>query len=186
VGSVYVVINPDIIVSPGSLKIIYDRLQADRGIGILGVRLRYPNGDLQASCRRFPTLRSVFLRGLLPEKDAARFKSIRRYLMLGDAPREPGPVDWVLGSCLAMRREAIEMVGGFDETYFMYYEDIDLCYRVKQLGMKIEYYPLVEWVHDYRRESTQNGRWALRRRHFQSAMRFLHKHVRHRGVLQSV
>jgi GT2 family glycosyltransferase len=185
-ASVYVVINPDIIVAPGSLKTLHDRLLADRSIGILGVRLCYPNGDHQASFRRFPTMRSVLIRGFLSEKDAARFKSIRTYMMTGETPREPRPVDWVLGSCLAMRRDVIDAVGGFDENYFMYYEDIDLCYRVKQLGLRVEYYPHVEWVHDYRRESTKSGRWGLRRRHFLSAMRFLQKHVRHRGVLQSV
>jgi GT2 family glycosyltransferase len=185
-AEIYVVINPDIIVSPGSFGVLYERLTSNQQLGVVGVRLRYPNGELQASCRRYPTLRSVLLRGLLSENCAARFSSIRRYLMMGETLREPTSVDWVLGSCLAMRRETVGAVGGFDEDYFMYYEDIDLCYRIKKTGLNIEYYPAIEWIHDYRRESTHSGRWHLRRRHFLSAMKFLKKHVHDRGVLQSV
>jgi N-acetylglucosaminyl-diphospho-decaprenol L-rhamnosyltransferase len=177
----YLVLNPDVQVSRGSLSLLLDRLASHPRIGALGVRLRYPDGRPQSSCRRYPTLRSVILRGLLPEPWALRFPAIRHYLMNDLCLDQPGAVDWVLGSSLLLRQAAVEEVGGFDERFFMYYEDIDLCYRLSRAGWRVEHFPAVEWIHDYRRQSVQAGQWRLRARHFQSALAFLRKHFPERG-----
>jgi GT2 family glycosyltransferase len=185
-GDWYLVTNPDVKPAPGSLGPLLKRAAARPRLGAMGVRLRYPDGRPQASCRRYPTLRSVLLRGLLPEEKAARFRSIQRYLMTETALEVPTSVDWMLGSCLLLREEALKQVHGFDEGFFMYYEDIDLCFRLKKAGWDVEYNPEFEWVHDYRRESTRNGRFKLRGIHFYSAMRFLAKHLPERGLYASL
>jgi GT2 family glycosyltransferase len=74
-------------------------------------------------------------------------------------------------------------VGGFDESFFMYYEDIDLCHRLRLKGWSVEYFPEVEWVHDYRRQSARRGQWRLRLTHFGSALRFLGRRGRAEGWL---
>jgi N-acetylglucosaminyl-diphospho-decaprenol L-rhamnosyltransferase len=126
-------------------------------------------------------LRSVLLRGFLSEEKAARFPSIRRYLMMDDAPRTARTVDWVMGSCLFLRGDALRDTGGFDEKFFMYYEDIDLCHRLGRAGWSVEYFPDVEWIHDYRRQSARRGQGWLRLIHFQSALRFLLRRARADG-----
>ncbi|MGQ0645836.1 MAG: glycosyltransferase family 2 protein [Elusimicrobiota bacterium] len=181
----YLVTNPDIVVAPGSLSRLMEELAARPQAGALGVKLLYPDGRPQASCRRYPTLRSVLLRGFLPESRAARFQSIRRYLMRDADLERPGPVDWVMGSCLLLRAEALRAVGGFDEDFFMYYEDIDLCYRLGRAGWSVDYVPQVEWIHDYRRQSARPGQWKLRAAHLRSALRFLAKHAWERGIYAS-
>ncbi|HAM36499.1 MAG TPA: hypothetical protein DEB40_14610 [Elusimicrobia bacterium] len=182
----YLVTNPDVHVSPGSLSRLLDRLRAQPKLGIIGAGLRYPDGRGQASCRRYPTLRSVLLRGLLPESLARNFPSIRRYMMLDDDIAAPTAVDWVLGSCLFMRGRAVHETGGFDENFFMYYEDVDLCCRVRQAGWLVEYNPSVQWTHEYRRESARSLRLGLKAAHFKSAMRFLRKHLAFRGAWSSI
>lgn len=181
----YLVTNPDVRPARGSLGSLLKQAAFRPRLGAMGVRLRYPDGRPQYSCRRYPTLRSVLLRGLLPEDKAARFRVIQNYLMMETAPETPTPVDWMLGSCLLLRAEALKQVGGFDEGFFMYYEDIDLCFRLRKAGWRVEYHPGVEWVHDYRRESARQGRLKLKGIHFYSAMRFLAKHLPSRGLYAS-
>jgi GT2 family glycosyltransferase len=182
----YLVTNPDVRAAPGSLSLLMEEMRARPQAGALGVKLRYPDGRPQSSCRRYPTLRSVLLRGLLPESRAARFEAIRRYLMRDADLEKARPVDWVMGSCLLLRAEALRRVAGFDEEFFMYYEDIDICYRLRRAGWSVEYLPHLEWVHDYRRQSARPGEWKLRAAHFYSALRFLAKHAWDRGVYASL
>jgi GT2 family glycosyltransferase len=184
-GRFHLVTNPDVRVPRGGLASLVGALESDPSLGAVGAGLSYADGRPQTSCRRYPTLRSVLLRGFLSEEKAARFAPIRRYLMEGQALDRPRPADWLLGSCLLIRREALDAVEGFDEGFFMYYEDIDLCYRLNAAGRPVQYRPEVRWVHDYRRESAGKGRLKLRAVHFMSAMRFLAKHLPRRGLLGS-
>jgi hypothetical protein len=181
----YLVTNPDVILPPAGLLPLWEHLRTHPDTGVLGCRLLYPDGRAQPSCRRYPTLRAVLLRGLLSEGLAAHFAPIRRYFMAGEVHDDSIRVDWVLGSCLLIRGDVLEKVKGFDEGYFMYYEDIDLCYRVRRAGWHVEYFPAVHWFHDYRRESTSGTSWKLRCHHFYSAMRFLIKYGSERGWINS-
>lgn len=185
-GKYHLVTNPDVLIPAGGLGALVKTLEADPSLGAVGARLLYADGRLQPSCRRYPTLRTVLLRGFLSEEKALRFAPIRRYLMEGELPEGPRAVDWLLGSCLLVRRQALDAVEGFDEGFFMYYEDIDLCYRLNAAGRPVHYRPDVEWVHDYRRESAKRGKLKLRAVHFLSAMRFLAKHLPRRGLLESI
>jgi GT2 family glycosyltransferase len=115
-------------------------------IGVAGPKIINSDGSVQLSCRRFPSfINAAFYTILAGIKPDNRFS--RRY-KLADADRSrPFEVDWVSGSAMMISGEAIKQTGMFDENYFMYVEDVDLCYRMRQSQFKVYYYPLVKILH---------------------------------------
>jgi hypothetical protein len=115
-------------------------------IGIAGPKIINTDGSVQLSCRRFPSfINAAFYTLLAGIKPDNRFSRIYK---LADADRSmPFEVDWVSGSAMMISAEAIKLVGMFDENYFMYVEDVDLCYRMRQSQFKVYYYPLAEILH---------------------------------------
>jgi GT2 family glycosyltransferase len=115
---------------------------------------------VEDSARHFPTAFSLF-RKLVDERRAPEY------------PVDQGAqrVDWVAGMFLLLRSEAFRRIGGFDERYFLYYEDVDLCQRLGTVIGPVIYEPRAEVIHDARRASRRDLRLALR--HFGSALRFL-------------
>ena len=90
--------------------------------------------------------------------------------------QEPKEVDWLLGAALLLRGQMLSEIGYFNEKYFLYYGDVDLCWRARKKGWKIVYYPQVQAVHHYQRASARGGIFnPLKWSHFFSAMRFLIK-----------
>lgn len=139
------VLNPDVILCPGFV----DRLcaaaldvaeDASHGmpIGIVGFGQRNRDGSRQLSVGRFPSLVRM-IAGLL------RPRRVRKYIAPTDAQRQRVP--WVTGSCMLLRRECLEALGGFDEDYFLYYEDVDVCRRATAEGYAVCFDPAVEAVH---------------------------------------
>ncbi|HET9443408.1 MAG TPA: glycosyltransferase family 2 protein, partial [Acidimicrobiales bacterium] len=119
--------NPDATVEPGAVKALVDVLDARPEVGVVGPRIEEVDGSLYPSARRFPSLADsvghAFLGMVWPANPFTR-----RYRML-DWDHEPADVDWVSGACFLVRRTLWERLGGFDEGYFMYAEDVDLCWR---------------------------------------------------------
>lgn len=150
-GPYILILNPDTLISPDILSLFVSFMDAHQDIGVCGPKLVYPDGTLQFSCRQFPTLWVLLLRIFRLEKVAKR--TIRAYLMADWDHAQPREVDWVIGGCMLLRREVVVQAGCLDERFFMYYEDIDLCYRIKQMGWKVYYYPQVTCVHHHRRTS---------------------------------
>jgi N-acetylglucosaminyl-diphospho-decaprenol L-rhamnosyltransferase len=115
-----------------------DRLTNDPSLGLVGPALVTPAGDLQPSGRAFPTLRRSSVQAVLgvifPENGYSR-----RYREANCARAGIGIVDWVTGACLLVRRGAFEAVGGFDGRYFMYVEEVDLCWRLAGAGWRTGY-----------------------------------------------
>lgn len=146
-ADVLIVSNSDIIFSPGSIAAMVDDLRRHPEAGLNGPRLLNTDGSLQASC--FPLPGGV---QWLFDNDAAcallRFVPFlrRRLLRLWkhDGERE---VAWVKGALLGIRRSAYEQVGGFDESFFMYYEETDLCLRLAKHGWRIRFTPAAEVIH---------------------------------------
>jgi GT2 family glycosyltransferase len=125
-GRYVFVTNPDIVVRPHALQRMVDYLDEHSDVGVVACRLEYPDGSLQLSCRSFPTLASFLIRGLpLPERLKSESRVMRQYLLSDWDHASTREVDWCLGSCLLVRRETIEAVGGMDSRFFLYYEDID-------------------------------------------------------------
>ncbi|MGH9225877.1 MAG: glycosyltransferase family 2 protein [Acidimicrobiales bacterium] len=143
----YVLItNPDVIVEPGTLEALVAALERDPRLGAVGPRVEEPDGTLYPSARQFPDL-TVAAGHAFFGYVAPRNRWTRAYRLLDWDHSTPGEVDWVSGSCFLVRRAAYEAVGGFDERYFMYAEDVDLCWRLWRAGWRIAYEPAGRVVH---------------------------------------
>src|SRR5262249_2914091 len=141
-GQWFLLLNPDMSVPEGFIDgalALADELTASNPrAGIVGFQLRNSDGSRQLSAGPFPTLMSTLTGLLLP-------RSRRKYRL----PRARGwcRVPWVTGCCLLVRRACLEDLGGLDEDYFLYYEDVDLCRRARARGWSVWYEPAVWAVH---------------------------------------
>jgi GT2 family glycosyltransferase len=175
-GRYLLVLNPDTQVHAGALDELVRFMDATPGAGAAGGQLIGLDGEVQDSCREFPNLLAVILRGTPLHRVFPNHPSLRRYL-LADRPHDTlQEVDWVLGACLLMRREAWEEVGPLDEGFFMYYEDIDWCYRARRAGWAIYYAPAARITHHHRRQSAKGLFNRLTKEHIKSIMRLFRKH----------
>jgi N-acetylglucosaminyl-diphospho-decaprenol L-rhamnosyltransferase len=165
-----VVANADTRFASGALRHLADALEADRSLGAAGPLVRYPDGRLQASARRFPTLGQAAGHALLGLwwRDNPWTRSYRMH----DAdPLAPRDVDWLSGCALALRRDAFLEVGGFDPGYFMFVEDVDLGYRLRAAGWRVRFEPRAQVVHAVG-ASTGTARAAMVVAHARSLDRF--------------
>jgi N-acetylglucosaminyl-diphospho-decaprenol L-rhamnosyltransferase len=113
---------------------------------MVGPRIFGKSGDLYPSARRFPHLVEAFGHGVIGQFWPGN-PFTRRYRMVDWDHAGAREVDWVSGACFLARREAWDAVGGFDRTYFMYMEDVDLCWRLRAAGWSVAYEPAAEVVH---------------------------------------
>jgi len=176
------ILNPDILVLKDSVEKMYQYMESNPDVGIASCRLLYPNGELQLSCRKFPTVKTFLMRGLRIERWFPRSSALESYLLEKEDHRYNMEVDWCLGSCLMVRREAMDQVGMLDENYFMYYEDIDLCYRMMEKDWKVVYLASAEMIHHYTRLSASipPNRYSIH--HMKSALYFFWKFRKQRGL----
>lgn len=147
-GEYLLLVNPDNVLPPDAAETMIDILKRHPDAGIVGPALTYPNGKLRPSARRFPTLRDLFEKRISPRRWHERYR--RQTETDGDRTRE---VDWLVGACLLMRRDFFEKLGGFDERFFLFFEDIDLCRRCHASGKKVLYAPSVRVMDRERRLS---------------------------------
>ena len=165
-----ILMNADVVVEPGARKAIIDAFDRDESVVVLGPRVENRDGSAYPSARTFPRLgdaagHAVF--GLV----APRNRFTRRYRML-DADHDAGrDVDWVSGTFLAVRRSVFDELGGFDEGYFMYVEDVDLCRRVHERGGRVVYEPRARVVHAIGASSEQTP-YRMILAHHRSLWRF--------------
>jgi GT2 family glycosyltransferase len=155
-GRLLLIINPDIVVGEGSIDRLIEFVERTPDAGIAGSKLVYPDGRLQYSCRRFYNLTVLLLRRtplgrIFPEAEA-----LREHLMMDYDHENSRRVDWLIGACMLVRRQAIEQVGSMDERFFLYFEDIDWCYRMKNHGWSVYYVPESVMVHSYERSSAKS------------------------------
>lgn len=140
-GDFVLLLNPDALVEPGALHKALAHIFADDAIGMGGARLLDKAGRMQPSARQYPSLLNevLVLSGL-----AARFPKSRffgRFDRTWDESGQPARVDWVPGAFTLIRKSALDEVGPFDERFFLYYEEVDLCLRFHQAGWAICYWP---------------------------------------------
>ena len=146
-SAAYVVVcNADVRFTPGALPMMADRLEADGEVAAVGPSVRYPDGALQASARCMPDARTAVMHGLLG-RIAPDNAATRRYHVRDEPVDRPRDVDWLSGCALALRRAAVEQVGGFDPGYFLYVEDVDLGERLRAAGWRLRYEPGAGVVH---------------------------------------
>jgi GT2 family glycosyltransferase/uncharacterized membrane protein YbhN (UPF0104 family) len=173
-GEACLILNPDTFIDGPAIDQLLATLARHADVGAVAPRLVYPDGRLQLSCRRVPTLAVVLLRGLRLE--ALGRSQLDWYLMRDFDHASARQVDWALGGCLLLRRAAVDPLGGFDEGFFLYYEDTDLCLRLAAAGWRVLYEPSGEAVHCHRRQSAA---WPPGRTtwiHLRSLLRLHRKH----------
>ncbi|MBU1626775.1 glycosyltransferase family 2 protein, partial [bacterium] len=170
-------LNPDTIVDIKSIHEMIDFLDSNPDVALCGPKLLNPDGTLQYNCRRFPSLAAVLMRWASIDKYFPNNGILRDYMMKDIDHKAVGTVDWLLGAFLLIKREIFDKIGYFDEKFSpLYYEDVDLCYRAKKAGYKVVYYPKVEVVHSYHRESAQGIFNKMTFAHMKNVVRFFFKH----------
>jgi GT2 family glycosyltransferase len=169
-GDAVLILNPDSFVQEDTLKILWDSLRSLDDVGAVGPKIIMPDGRFEPrSMRGFPTpwVAFAYLSGLSSLFPKNRFFS--RYLLTYLDPDEQHDVDALSGCCMMVRRSLLDALQGFDEDYFMYGEDLDLCYRIRRQGHRILYQPATRIVH-FKGESTRRST-IDHRYHFRKAMR---------------
>jgi len=169
------VLNPDAWPLGFAIERLLEAADAFPRAALVGARLVRPDGSQEASARGFPTVwrlatEYLFLRWLAPWTT-----SLNAFYGAGADSRAPGEVEWVVGAALLVRREAVDEVGGFDPSFFMYDEEVDLAYRLRTRGWTVVYQPLATFVH-VGGGSTNLHRFELYREQLRSHLRFLDKH----------
>ena len=170
------VLNPDCLVRPGAVPRLVSFADAHPRAGIVGPRLLEADGSLQRSRRRFPTVAGTLVRRTPLRLLTRDLEAAQPAHYLSDLPDEPVECDWMLGACLLIRREMLDEIGGFDEGFPMYGEDIELQYRAMRAGWQRWYVPDAIAVHEYQRVI---DRKLLSRRslwHLQGMARFVRLH----------
>ena len=172
--------NPDCRLLPGALAALREVLTSNCGCAIASPRILDPDGSVQGSARGDPDLltglfgRTGLLRRLLPAARVSMRNVVTEAAIRSGAPSVK--VDWVSGACMLVRRDAFESVGGFDEGYFLYWEDADLCRRMRARGFHVRYVPGATAVHRVGQSSRTAQANSVRAFHA-SAYRYYATHV---------
>jgi N-acetylglucosaminyl-diphospho-decaprenol L-rhamnosyltransferase len=175
-AAVVAVCNPDLEVRPGTGAAVLARFAAEPDLAAVGPALRNPDGSRYPSARAHPALSDAVGHALLG-RVRPRNRFTRRYRQLDVDWTRARDVDWLSGAMLFLRRSAVDSVGGWDERYFMYVEDVDLCWRLGQLGWRISYDPAGEAIH-VQGASTARRPYRMIVEHHRSVYRFAERRWR--------
>lgn len=147
-GEFILFLNPDTIVPPKTIPILVDYLRKHPRVGVVTCRVELPSGELDDACRRgFPTPWNAFCHFAGLDRLFSRIRFFSGYT-LGYLPADKiQEIDACCGAFFLTRKKILEEIGSFDEKFFWYGEDLDLCFRIKQRGYKIIYYPKVKIIH---------------------------------------
>jgi GT2 family glycosyltransferase len=180
-GDELLILNADVVLDPGAIAALIDRLRSDDRIAVVGPRI-FSHGEVQLSARAFPSLRT----GLLGRRSLLTRLLVRARRYPAEFQRVQGIgglVDWVSGACMLVRRSAFDEVGGFDEGYWMYWEDADLCRRLVDEGWEVHFEPAGVVQH----ATGASGVSARTIRAFhESAARFAARHIARTTVERSL
>jgi GT2 family glycosyltransferase len=143
-----VLLNPDTEVRPGCFKALLDFMEAHPDVGACAPQLLNTDGSIQFSCRRFPGHHTaLFSRFAVLTRLFPNNRYSTAYLMTDEGHDQERETDWLSGAAILVRRSALNQVGLFDERFFMYCEDVDFCYRLRQAGWRVCYVPRGQIVH---------------------------------------
>jgi GT2 family glycosyltransferase len=173
-------LNPDTVVHPGAIEALVAFLETHPRVGAVGPRLLNPDGSIQSAAFRFPTL-AMTLIDLFPPGEVLPGRLYNswwhgRYAQERDGDT-PFPIDHPLGACILARRAVVEQIGGMDEQFFMYSEEVDWCYRVRQAGWAIWQVPAARVTH-VGGAATRQFRTHMLMALYESRLRFFRKHYR--------
>ena len=168
----HVICNPDIRLRPGALSRLADFMEQHPEVGVVSPRFLFPDGRLQPNNHRLPTFTDLFLRRFIPGRWRRHFdRREAHYLMLDIGYEQVCEVPFPSGAFMFCRTETLQRIGGFDEAFFLYFEDVDLALRVRQAGQKTLFCPEAEVIHLWERAAHKSWRmtWVFARsaiRHF--------------------
>jgi GT2 family glycosyltransferase len=166
-GRYWLVLNSDTVPAPGSLRQLLDFMDANPDVGASGPRLRYPDGSVQSSRRRFPTPATLLLESTQIQRFWPDNAVLRRYYVQDRSDDEPQDADWLVGACLCVRAAAAAEVGLFDERFFMYSDELDWCRRFRAAGWRVSYVPSADVAHH--EGASSRADLAARDRRFQAS-----------------
>jgi GT2 family glycosyltransferase len=153
-GRYLLLLNPDTEIVNDALSTMINYMEYHRHVGALGPQLLNPDSTVQSSRRRFPTLITAFFESTWLENLAPQ-KLLRNYYVQDVSDGDTVAVDWITGACLLTRHEVYEQIGGLDEGYFMYSEELDWCRRIKEAGWQVVYLPTAQVLHHEGKSSEQ-------------------------------
>jgi len=170
-----IALNGDTVLSLGSVRALETYLNAHPNAVIVGPRLRNGDGSLQRSCRQFPGTLPWLLDNRLLAPVFCRIPLLKSRFLSTWAHDDRRIVPFVTGAAFAMRTDAVRSLGGFDESFFMYYEETDLCYRLSLKGWEIHFSPVTDVIH-YACESTNQSPEVMAGEFIVSTIRFYRRH----------
>jgi len=179
-GKYYLILNPDMIALPGSVQALTDFMDENSEVGIVGGKLIHPNGKLQYSSFRFYRPVTVLFRRTFLGRTGPGKREVDRFLMKDVDHTQIQEVDWLMGACLMVRAGAVDEVGGMDDRFFLYFEDVDWCRRMWEAGWKVMFVPKAVFSHFYQKSSQRGSVWGwiknrAAREHIKSAIKYFWK-----------
>lgn len=171
-NSVYhILLNPDVYFKSSTIEGLIKKAESDSSIGLLMPKIIYPNGDTQHLCKLIPSPKDLILRRFIPFQNIKKGLE-KKYELRFFSYEEEAEIPVLSGCFMLIRTSILKQVIGFDERFFMYLEDVDLCRRIGKIS-KLVYYPKVETVHNYEKGSYKNKK--LLTYHIKSAVKYFNK-----------
>ncbi len=155
-GEYTVLMNPDVVFQ-SPLDSIFPFFNKNPRAGAVGIRLLNRDGTIQQTCFSFPNIFVPLCRRTFFGKTRFGKMVLEKYTIDCAKIMEPRKVDWIMGACVFMRREVFEKIGGMDERYFLYFEDIDLCKSLWRAWYEVWHFPQVVATHQHKRISAKKG-----------------------------
>jgi GT2 family glycosyltransferase len=171
----YALVNPDAVLPPDAIRACVQEMARHPDVGVISTRMVYPDGSLQRSCGSFPDIPNLIGETLRIDRIIPGMNRFTSYSLPAAAHDQVREVDWIQGSFLVLRGEVVRETGGFDPNFFMYGEEMEWCYRIRQSGSKVVYLPRPEVVHKGG-ASAQHVPGAMFVEHLKGRIRFFSKH----------
>jgi GT2 family glycosyltransferase len=176
-GTYLIVMNSDAWPQGEAVERLAAFAESEPRVGIAGPRLLNPDGTLQPSVRGFPTLWRLATEYLLLRWLAPRSRLLNSFYGAGFDHGSRRDAEFLVGAVLLVRRETLDEIGGFDEHFFMYNDEVDLCYRARAAGWNVVFWPEAEFVHVGGASTVRTPAWPqMYREQLRSHIRFLDKH----------
>ena len=176
-GKYLLINNPAKTLPDDGIERLVEKIESDDSIGILAPELRHPDGSHRLSPRKYPTpldivIKRTWLQHIFPKK-------VMQYLQTDRDPGTERDVDWIAGGCFMISKELFTSLEGFDDRFFLFFEDTDLCRRCNNAGKRVVYYPAVSGS-DKKRRLSEGGTWMtlstkIGRSHLTSAIKYFWK-----------
>ncbi|MBP6943101.1 MAG: glycosyltransferase family 2 protein [Candidatus Buchananbacteria bacterium] len=156
-GKYLIFLNTDIAIFDNAFDKMHQFMETHPEAALMGPKLQNPDGSIQASCLRFPTLLVPFYRRTLLGMFGWAQRATNHYLMTDFDHTTTRTVDWILGACMIVRRSAVDVVGMMDERLFLYFGDVAWCRKFHDTGYQVYYFADTHIIHYHQRESAQSG-----------------------------